>query len=85
MSEKPSATLPGIVEKVFTSRLPGEPERAQIGVEGADHSQIRIENTLTSENGEDVHLKPGAKVKVTVRSTPAGNPGVKELSDFPTA
>jgi hypothetical protein len=22
MSEKPSATLPGIVEKVFTSRLP---------------------------------------------------------------
>jgi hypothetical protein len=85
MSAKPSATLPGIVEKVFTSRLPGEPERAQIGVEGADHSQIRIENTLTSENGEDVHLKPGAKVKVTVRSTPAGNPGVKELPDFPTA
>jgi len=85
MSEKPSATLPGIVKKVFTSRLPGEPERAQIGVEGADHSQIRIENTLTSENGEDVHLKPGAKVKVTVRGTPAGNPGVKELSDFPTA
>lgn len=65
--------------------FPCEPERAQIGVEGADHSQIRIENTLTSENGEDVHLKPGARVKVRVRSPPAGNSGVKEVSDFPTA
>jgi len=34
MSENPSATLFGIVEKVFISRLPGEPKRAQIGVEG---------------------------------------------------
>jgi len=73
-SENPSATLPGIVEKVFISRLPGEPKRAQIGVEGADHPQIRIENTLTTENGEDGHLKPGAKVKVTVRSTLAATP-----------
>ncbi len=71
MSEKPTATLPGIVEKVFTSRLPGELEIAQIGVEGPDHSKIRIENTLTSENGEGVHLKPGAKVKLTVRSRAA--------------
>jgi len=71
MSEKPSATLPGIVEKVFTSRLPGELEIAQVGVEGSDHSKIRIENTLSSENGEDVHLKPGAKVKLTVRSRAA--------------
>ncbi len=71
MSEKPSATLPGIVEKVFTSRLPGELEIAQIGKEGPEHSKIRIENTLASESGEDVHLKPGAKVKVTVGSRAA--------------
>jgi hypothetical protein len=38
--------------KRFLRLLPGEPERAQIGAEVADHSQIRIENTLTSENGE---------------------------------
>jgi hypothetical protein len=35
---------------------------------------MRIENTLTDENGEEVRLKPGAKVKVTVRSTAATQP-----------
>ncbi len=65
--------LLGIVEKVLISRLAGEPETAQIVVEGSDHSQIRIENMLTSENHEEVHLKAGTKVKVTVRCRAAGN------------
>jgi hypothetical protein len=54
---------------------PGKPERAQILIEGADHShqEIRIENTFTDENSGEVHLKPGAKVQVTVRRTAAGN------------
>ena len=53
----------------------GEPERAQILIEGADHSyqEIRIENTLIDENGEEVRLKPGAKVQVTVRSRTVSN------------
>jgi hypothetical protein len=85
MHENPNATLSGTVEMIIISPLPGEPERAQIAVEGADHSQIRIENTLTSENGDEVHLKPGANVTVTVRSTPAGNPGLKKPQIFPTA
>ena len=76
MTEKSSATVPGTVEKIMKSPFPGEPERAQILIEGADHSyqEIRIENTLIDENNEEVHLKPGAKVRVTVRSRTADNP-----------
>jgi hypothetical protein len=75
MTEKPSATLPGTVEKIMKPLLPGEPERAQILIEGADHScqEIRIENTLIAENREEVPLKPGANVQVTVRSRAASN------------
>ena len=72
MTEKPSATLPGTVEKIIKSPFPSEPEKAQIAVEGADHlyKEIRIENALTDENGEKVQLKPGAEVKVTVEAEP---------------
>ena len=47
MSENPSATLPGTVEKIIKSPHPGVPEKAQTAVEGADHlyREIRIENT----------------------------------------
>jgi uncharacterized protein YfaS (alpha-2-macroglobulin family) len=72
MSEKPATTLPGTVEKIIQSPVPSEPERAQIAVEGADHlyRELRIENTLTDENGEEVQLKKGAKVEVTVEADP---------------
>jgi hypothetical protein len=72
VTEKPSATLPGTVEKIIKSPFPSEPEKAQIAVEGADHlyKEIRIENALTDENGEKVQLKPGAEVKVTVEAEP---------------
>jgi len=74
MNEKLNATPSGTVEMIIKSSVPSEPEKAQIAVEGADHArtQIRIENMLTGENGEEVLLKPGAKVKVMVRSTPVG-------------
>jgi hypothetical protein len=72
MTEKPSATLPGTVEKIIKSPYPSEPEKAQIAVEGADelYKEIRIVNNLTDENGEEVRLKPGAKVEVTVEAGP---------------
>jgi hypothetical protein len=72
MTEKPSATLPGTVEKIIKSPLPSEPEKAQIAVEGADHlyREIRVENTLKDEKGEEVRLKPGAKVEVTIEAEP---------------
>ncbi len=70
MSEKPSTTLPAVVDKVIKPPSPDEPEKAQITVEGADHlyRELRIENTLTDENGEKVRLKPGAEVGVTIEA-----------------
>jgi len=70
MRDKASTTLPATVEKVVKSIVPSEPEKAQITVEGADHlyKEIRVENNLTDENGQEVRLKPGAKVQVTIKA-----------------
>ena len=70
MNEKSSAIMPGTVEKIIKSSFASEPEKAQIVVEGADHlyREIRIDNTLTNENGDEVSLKPGAQVEVTVEA-----------------
>jgi hypothetical protein len=70
MTDKPSTTLPGTVEKIIKSPLPNEPEKAQIAVEGADHlyKEIRIVNTLRDEDGNKVRLKQGAEVEVTVEA-----------------
>ena len=74
MNQKPSSTLPGTVEKVIKSRFSNEPEKAQIALEGADHlyRELRIENVLTNENGDEVSLKPGAQVEVTVEANAEG-------------
>ena len=72
-NKKASATLPGIVQRVIKAHPgSGEPEKAQITVEGADdlYREIRIENTLTDEKGNEVKLKPGATVEVTVEAEP---------------
>lgn len=70
MNEKSSVTLPGTVEKVIEPTFPGEPEKAQIAVEGADdlYREIRIENTLKTEDGVELSLKKGAEVEVTVEA-----------------
>jgi hypothetical protein len=68
--ETASVTLPGTVEKVIKSPDPSEPDKAQIVVEGADelYREIRIDNALQNEKGEEVALKPGADVEVTVEA-----------------
>jgi hypothetical protein len=68
--ETASVTLPGTVERVISSPDPNEPDKAQIVVEGAEelYREIRIENTLKTEKGGEVALKPGAEVDVTVES-----------------
>jgi len=62
--------MPGIVDETIASPVAGQPGKAQIAVEGADHRHrgLRIENTLTDENGDDVRLKKGARVEVAVTS-----------------
>jgi hypothetical protein len=41
--------------------IPSEPDKAEIAVDGADdlYKEIRIENTLTDEDGNEVSLKKG--------------------------
>jgi hypothetical protein len=70
MTEKPSVTLPGTVEKIIESPHTGEPEKAQISIEGADdlYREIRIENSLKEQDGNEVRLKKGAEVQVTVEA-----------------
>ncbi len=72
MTENASVTLPGIVEKIIAPSGPMEREKAQIAVEGGDdlYREIRIENSLTDENGDEVRLKRGAEVEVTVAAHP---------------
>jgi len=68
--EKPSTTLPGTVEKIIKSPDPRVPEKAQIGIESAEHlyREIRIDNVLKDQDGEKVALKQGAEVEVTIEA-----------------
>ena len=68
--EQPSTTMPGTVDKIIPSPRPSQPEKAQIAVDGTGHRHLRIENTLTDEHGDDVKLKKGAHVEVTVTAEP---------------
>jgi hypothetical protein len=72
--EQPSVTMPGTVNKIISPSRPTQPEKAQIAVDGADHRyrDLRIENTLTDEHGDDVKLKKGAHVEVTVKAESKG-------------
>jgi len=62
--------MPGTVKKIILPSRPNLPEEAQIAVAGAPHPyrNIRIENSLTDEHGDDVRLKKGAHVEITVTS-----------------
>jgi hypothetical protein len=64
----------GIVDRIIPAPCPGKPEEAQIAVNGANrqHRELRIENVLTNENGDDVNLKKGAQVVITVTANPKG-------------
>src|ERR1700687_441339 len=66
--EQPGTTVPGIVDKIIPSPRASQPEKAQIAIDRADrpHRDFRIESTLTDEHGDDVKLKKGAHVEVTV-------------------
>jgi len=66
--EQPSVTMSGTVDKIVPSPRPSQPEKAQVAVKGADrqYRDLRIENALLDEHGDDVKLKKGAHVDVTV-------------------
>ncbi|MGC1902379.1 MAG: hypothetical protein WA715_01010 [Candidatus Acidiferrum sp.] len=63
-------TKPGTVGKLVKPVDPREPEKAQINIHGAEplYQEIRIENTLTDQDGNEVKLKEGAEVEVHVEA-----------------
>jgi hypothetical protein len=73
--DKPSTTMLGTVDKIIPPR-PNRPEKVQIAVDGADHRHrdLRIENSLTNENGDEVKLKKGAHVEVTIAAKSGRHP-----------
>lgn len=64
--------MAGTVKKIIPSPGPSQPEKVQIDVDGADqrHRDLRFENALTDEHGDDVKLKKGAHFEVTVTEDP---------------
>jgi hypothetical protein len=84
--EQPSVSMPGTVDKIIPSPGPSQPEQAQIGVEGADSQKqdLRIENTLTDEHGDDVKLEKGAHVEITVTAEPKTSPPAINENSEPT-
>jgi len=68
MTERASTTAHGTVEEIIRPSDPNEPEKAQIAIQPPEEPalEIRIDNTLTTKNRDEVSLKKGAKVKVTI-------------------
>ncbi len=62
--------LHGTVEKVIKPNYPSATEKAQIGIQEADHlyREIRVDNEFTNEAGEKTSLKPGAEVDIVVEA-----------------
>jgi hypothetical protein len=56
--------------KIIKPIDPSEPEKAQIPIEGGEdlYREIRVENTLKNEKGEEVTDKEGASVEVTIEA-----------------
>jgi hypothetical protein len=73
--EQPSTSMSGTVDKITPSPRPSQPENARIAVDGSDHrsQDLRIENTLTKEHGDEVKLKKGAHVEVAVTAKDVHN------------
>ena len=75
--------MPGVVEEMIALPGTGQQEKAQIAIEGADqhYRNLRIDNALTDENGDDVSLKKGAHVEVTVKAEPGNAKYGKPILD----
>lgn len=83
-TSKASATLVGKVERVIHPHpSSGEPEKAQIAVEGADHlyREIRVPNRLTDANGRKVKLEKGAEVDIKIEADPVTTKAVLPQED----
>jgi hypothetical protein len=70
--EKAAVTLSGTVEKIIPPITPNRPEKAQITVEGAEdlYKEIRVDNTLQDESGNEVAQKKAQRSTLRLKLTP---------------
>lgn len=70
MKAKPKTRKRGRVSRIIRPPHPSLPEKAQVELEDGDHlyREIRIENTLETEEGKKVRLKEGAEVDVVIEA-----------------
>jgi hypothetical protein len=83
--EPPSTVMPGTVDKIIAATS-SKPEKAQIAVDRKDHGhrKLRIENALTDEHGNDVKLKTGVHVEVTVAAESKNSSASSSGNSHPT-
>lgn len=67
---KTATRKPAKVQKIIASPHPEIPEKAEISIEDCDdlYREIRIDNSLTDGTGDEVKLKQGAEVDVTIEA-----------------
>jgi len=67
VKKKPKITKPGVVRKII--KVP-QPEKVEISIPAAQdlYREIRIENKLEDEKGQEVKLKPDVPVDVTIEA-----------------
>jgi hypothetical protein len=70
MTKPLDITLSGTVKEIINPSDPSAPQEAQIAIEGPDApvGELRIVNTLTKKNGQEVTLKEGASVEITIKA-----------------
>ena len=67
VSQRPRTVMPGTVDKIIQFWTPRLRETAQISIKGEPrYRELRVENSLTDEHGDEVKLEKGAHVEVTV-------------------
>ena len=67
VSQQPRTVMPGTVDKIIQFRTSRLPETAEISIEGEPkYRELRIENSLTDDHGDEVKLEKGGHVEVTV-------------------
>src|SRR5258708_3205620 len=69
-AKKPSVTLPGTVEEIIESPHPSIPEKAETSIQEPNelHQDIPTENPFTTDIRNQLRLKKGALVEVTVEA-----------------
>ena len=72
MPDKGRVTLPGVVESIEKPRFPDSEKADIVLATGNSFQEIVIENTLTQKDGHEVHLIPGAQLKITIEAGPRG-------------